>query len=106
MQSARQSIKPFLVIGETDDQGRQRGEIEATENLAPRRKDAKEMKNEEDHSSTFSPLCAFASLRESFPVSFTFSAFSFPPLAFLHLRRYHQNKTQCSPQNKHNLSET
>jgi len=106
MQSARESIKPFLVIGKPDDQGRQRGEIEATENLAPRRKDAKEMKNEEDHSSTFSPLCAFASLRESFPVSFTFSAFSFPTLAFLHLRRYHQNKTQFSPQNKHNISAT
>jgi len=43
MQSARQSIKPFLVIGKPDDQGRQRGEIEVTENFAPRRKDAKEM---------------------------------------------------------------
>jgi hypothetical protein len=50
------------------------------------------MKNEEDLSSAFSPLCAFASLRENFPVSFFFSAFSFPPLAFLHLRRYHQKK--------------
>jgi len=42
MQSASQSIKPFLVIGDSDDQGRQRGEIDATENFAPRRKDAEE----------------------------------------------------------------
>jgi len=61
-----------------------------TENLAPRRKNAKEMKNEDDLSSAFSPLCAFESLRENFPVSFSCSAFSFPPLAILHLRRYHQ----------------
>jgi len=46
MQSARQSIKPFLVIGETDDQGRQRDEEKRPDkktknDLAPRRKGAK-----------------------------------------------------------------